>query len=316
MLPILEKKTATSNTILAVGSVAFDSIKTPAGKADRILGGSANYFSLSASFFTNLNLVGVVGNDFPKSHVAELNKRGVDTAGLEVANGETFHWVGEYGDDLNAKTLSTFLNVFEHFNPKLPEKYKDSKYIFLANIDPDLQRSVYGQIKKPTLVAADTMNFWIGGKRDSLIQTLKIVDLMTINEGEAFMLTEKKNIVDAAKEILKMGPKALIVKRGEYGALVFTQNDGIFSAPALPLSTVKDPTGAGDTFAGGMMGYIAHEDAGADIFKDDRVLRRAVIFGCVMASFTVEDFGPTRLMQITPKMIQDRYQQFLNMTMF
>lgn len=304
-------------SILAVGSLAFDSISTPSGKADRILGGSANYFSISASFFTNLNLVGIVGEDFPKEHLDVLRSRGIDLEGLEVAKGETFHWVGEYGKDLSeAITLSTCLNVFEHFNPKIPANYLDNRYLFLGNIDPDLQRSVYSQVKKPALVALDSMNFWItGSKKASLIKTLEIVDLLTINEGEAYLLSGSSNLLDAAKAIRKMGPKALVVKRGEYGALLFTDS-GIFSAPALPLASVKDPTGAGDTFAGGLMGYIAHEDAGADIFKDDTILRRAVIFGCVMASFTVEDFGFRNLLRTTPKQAEERYQQFLKMTKF
>lgn len=302
--------------ILAVGSLAFDSIRTPSGNADKILGGSANYFSISASFFTNLNLVGIVGQDFPKPHLDVLRARGVDLEGLEVAKGETFHWVGEYGKDLNeAITLSTCLNVFEHFNPKIPAEYQDCRYLFLGNIDPELQRSVYGQVKKPALVALDSMNFWITGKKDSLLKTLEIVDLLTINEGEAYLLSGQNNIIDAAKAIRKMGPKILVVKRGEYGALLFTEK-GMFSAPALPLATVKDPTGAGDTFAGGLMGYIAHEDAGDEVFKDDAVLRRAVIFGSVMASFTVEDFGFSNLLRTTPKQAEARYQEFLKMTRF
>lgn len=315
-MPNFEKKTSPRNTVLAVGSVAFDSIRTPSGKADRILGGSANYFSLSASLFTNINLVGIVGSDFPKDHFEVLRSRGIDLAGLETASGQTFHWVGEYGNDLNeAKTLSTFLNVFEHFNPKLPEGYRDSRYVFLANIDPDLQRSVHAQTRKPEFVACDTMNFWITGKRASLMKTLELVDLLTINESEAFLLSEKNNVIDAATTIRRFGPKAVVVKRGEYGALLFSDH-GIFSAPALPLATVKDPTGAGDTFAGGMIGYIAHEDAGADLFHDDQILRRAVIFGSVMASFTVEDFGLSNLLRVMPAQVQERYRQFLRMTKF
>lgn len=312
----INKSNDPNRTILAVGSLAFDSIRTPAGKADSILGGSANYFSISASSFANLRLVGIVGRDFPKSHFEVLRARGIDIDGLEVADGQTFHWVGEYGEDLNdAKTLSTCLNVFEHFNPKLPAKYQDSRYVFLANIDPDLQRSVYGQVKKPVFVAADSMNFWITGKRDSLVKTLELVDLLTINEKEAYLLAEENNILDAAKRIRRMGPKALVVKRGEYGALLFTEH-GIFSAPAMPLSTVVDPTGAGDTFAGGLIGYIAHEDAGADVFKDDMILRRAVIYGSVMASFVVEGFGFSNLLKATPKLAEGRYQEFLKMTRF
>ncbi len=316
MTPKFEKKTKNENNILAVGSLAFDSIRTPAGKVDKILGGSANYFSLSASFFTNLNLVGIVGEDFPKSHFVELEKRGIDIKGLEIAKGQTFHWVGEYGNDLNeAKTLSTFLNVFEHFNPKIPNEYKHSRYLFLANIDPDLQRSVYSQVDNPVFTAMDSMNFWITGKKDSLIKTLELVDLLTINEGEAFLLSDENNIVDAAKKIRKMGPKALVVKRGEYGALLFTDK-GVFSAPAIPMATVKDPTGAGDTFAGGMIGYIAHENIGKDIFKEEMLLRRAVIFGCVMASFTVEDFGLNNLLKINSTQIEQRYLHCLEMTKF
>jgi sugar/nucleoside kinase (ribokinase family) len=312
---ILEKKTSLDNTILAVGSLAFDSIKTPFGKVEKILGGSANYFSLSASFFTNINLVGVVGEDFPKNHITVLNQKGIDTTGLEIKSGETFHWVGEYENLNEAKTLSTFLNVFEHFNPKIPESYKNSNYLFLANIDPELQLSVYKQVKKPKLVAADSMNFWISGKKKSLLETLKIVDLLIINEGEALMLSEENNIVLSAKKIFEFGPKALIVKRGEYGSLLFTKK-GIFSAPALPLAQVKDPTGAGDTFAGGVMGYLAHESADQSIFEDDLILRRAIIFGSVMASFTVEDFGLTNLLKINPTLIESRYRQFIEMTKF
>ena len=313
---IIQKTDNPERSILAVGSVAFDTIQTPAGKADKILGGSANYFSISASFFTNLKLVGIVGDDFPKSHFSVLEKRGIDLKGLEVVKGETFHWVGEYGSDLNeAKTLSTCLNVFEHFNPTLPETYRDCQYVFLANIDPTLQQSVYRQVRKPKLIAMDSMNFWITGKKGPLLETLKLVDLLTINEGEAFLLSEKSNIIDAAEAIRKMGPRALVVKRGEFGALLFTDN-GIFSAPALPLRTVKDPTGAGDTFAGGMMGYLAHEGIDNNFSKHEDALRRAVIYGCVMASFTVEDFGFSNLLRVTKDQAESRYQQFLNMTRF
>jgi sugar/nucleoside kinase (ribokinase family) len=303
-------------SILAVGSLAFDSIRTPSGKVDRILGGSANYFSISASFFSTIKLVGIVGQDFPKAHLNALSNRGIDLDGLEIANGETFHWVGEYGADLNeATTLSTCLNVFEHFNPKLPSAYLDSRYVFLGNIDPSLQISVHAQLKRPVLVALDSMNFWITGRKEALLNALKITDLLTINEGEAYLLSEKSNILDAAQTIRKMGPRALVVKRGEYGALLFTEH-GIFSAPALPLANVKDPTGAGDTFAGGLIGYLAHEDAGEEMWRDDTILRRAVIYGSVMASFTVEDFGFTNLLKTDSRMAEARYQQFLKMTKF
>jgi sugar/nucleoside kinase (ribokinase family) len=312
----ITKKTDRANTILAVGSMAFDSIRTPAGKVDKILGGSANYFSISASFFTNVNLVGIVGADFPNEQMHVLRERGIDVTGVERATGETFHWAGEYDRNLNeAKTLSTCLNVFEHFKPVLPQAYRDTRYVFLANIDPDLQQSVHAQVTKPVLVAADSMNFWITGKKPSLLKMLETVDLLTINEGEAYLLSETRNILEASGKILKMGPKALVVKRGEYGALLFTDH-GIFSAPALPLPTIKDPTGAGDAFAGGMIGYIAHENAGTDLFKDDAILRRAVIYGCVMASFTVEDFGFRNLLRTTSKQAEGRYEQFLKMTRF
>lgn len=313
---MIRKQDDPRRKILAVGSLAFDSIRTPTGTADKILGGSANYFALSASCFTTLNLVGIVGKDFPVSHFDVLRGRGIDTDGLEIADGQTFHWIGEYGDDLNdAKTLSTCLNVFEHFNPKLPEKYRDTPYLFLANIDPDLQHSVYSQVRKPVLVAADSMNFWITGKRASLVKTLGLVDLLTINEKEAYLLSGKSNILDAARAIRKMGPRALVVKRGEYGALLFTEHS-IFSAPALPLSTVQDPTGAGDTFAGGLIGYLAHEGADESVFKDDQTLRRAVIFGSVMASFVVEGFGFTNLLKTSAKQAEERYQLFAKMTQF
>lgn len=312
----IQKSTNPERSILAVGSMAFDTLKTPSGSADKILGGSANYFSISASFFTNLKLVGIVGEDFPRSHLPVLESRGIDLQGLEIVKGKTFHWIGEYGTDLNeAKTLSTCLNVFEHFNPKLPDSYKECPYVFLANIDPDLQRSVHGQIKRPKLVAMDSMNFWITGKRDSLVQTLALVDLLTINEGEAYLLSGKSNIVEAADAIRAMGPKALVVKRGEYGALLFTSN-GIFSAPALPLKTVKDPTGAGDTFAGGLIGYLAHEGADRNLAAHEDAIRRAIIFGSVLASFTVEDFGFTNLLKTTKEQVENRYQQFMKMTRF
>lgn len=312
----IKKTTNSKCAVLAVGSLAFDSIKSPAGQVEKILGGSANYFSLAASFFTRVNVVSVVGQDFPKKHLEIFRERGIDTQGIEIARGETFHWVGEYDTNYNeAKTLSTCLNVFEHFNPQIPDAYQNSRYLFLGNTDPDIQRAVYKQIKEPTLVAADSMNFWITGKKSSLLKTLELVDLLTINEGEAYLLSEEENILTAAKKILTFGPKALVVKRGEYGALLFSKH-GIFSAPGLPLSTVKDPTGAGDSFAGGMIGYIAQEDAGKDIFDDQSILRKAVIFGSVMASFAVEDFGLSNLLKITAKQADDRYQEFLKMTKF
>ncbi len=296
--------------ILAVGSLAFDTVSTPAGKAEKVLGGSLNYFSLSASFFTELQLVGVVGEDFPKSHLEFLASRKINIEGVSMVKGKTFHWTGEYGKDLNeAITLSTQLNVFEHFNPQLPEKYKDAEYVFLGNIAPELQLSVLDQVRKPKLIAMDSMNFWISGCRDALLKVLPRIHLLTINEGEAKLLAEESNVVLAAEKILTMGPKCVVIKRGEYGSFLFLGNE-IFSAPAVPIRKVVDPTGAGDTFAGGLMGYLAAQGAGLDM----KVLRQAVLHGSVMASFTVEDFSFHRLQRLEKSEIQKRYQ-YLHDTM-
>jgi sugar/nucleoside kinase (ribokinase family) len=293
--------------ILAVGSLAFDSISTPAGKAEKVLGGSLNFFSISASFYTGLQLVGVVGEDFPKSHLNFLETRNIDIRGVQVMPGKTFHWTGEYGKDLNeAITLSTQLNVFEHFNPQLPEAYRDAEYLFLGNIAPELQMCVLEQVRKPKLIALDSMNFWITGRKAELLKVLPRIDLLTINEGEAKMLAEENNVVLAAEKILKMGPKAIVVKRGEYGAFLFIGNE-IFSAPAVPIRKVIDPTGAGDTFAGGMIGYLASKGAGLDVAE----LRKAVLTGSVMASFAVEDFSFNRLQKLERAEIDQRMNQLL-----
>lgn len=294
--------------ILAVGSLAFDTVSTPAGKADKVLGGSLNYFSISASFFTGLQLVGVVGEDFPKDHLAGLEKRGIDTKGVSIVKGDTFHWTGEYGKDLNeAVTLSTQLNVFEHFNPQLPEDYKNAEYLFLGNIAPELQLSVLDQVKKPKLIALDSMNFWITGRKDALLKVLPRINLLTINEGEAKLLAEESNVVVAAEKIMKMGPQAVVIKRGEYGAFLFLGNE-IFSAPAVPIRKVVDPTGAGDTFAGGLIGYLASKGAGLE----REHLRKAVLNGSVMASFTVEDFSFRRLQRLEKPEIEQRHQQLVD----
>lgn len=298
--------------ILAVGSLAFDSISTPAGKAEKVLGGSLNYFSISASFFNPLQLVGVVGEDFPDQHLEFLSSRGIDIGGVSKVKGKTFHWTGEYGKDLNeAITLSTQLNVFEHFNPQLPESYKNAEYVFLGNIAPELQLSVLDQVKKPKLIAMDSMNFWITGRRDSLLKVLPRIDLLTINEGEAKLLAEESNVVVAAEKILTMGPKALVVKRGEYGAFLFFGGQ-IFSAPAVPIRKVVDPTGAGDTFAGGLVGYLASKGAGLD----QSALRQGVLHGSVMASFTVEDFSFHRLQRLEKSEIEERKSYLLNTMKF
>jgi len=298
-------------SMLVVGSVAFDSVKTPFGEVEDILGGSATYFSTAASFFTKVSLVAVVGEDFPEEHVNFLKSRKIDTAGLERTAGKTFRWKGEYSNQLNeAHTLDTQLNVLQNFKPKLPENYKNSPVVFLANIDPDLQRDVLSQVKKPKLVACDTMNFWIDGKKEALLRTLKLVDMLIINDGEAKDLSGQANILKAAKTILQMGPKKLIIKRGEYGVLLFTGSD-IFAVPAYPLENVFDPTGAGDSFAGGFMGYLSKT-----MKFDTPTLRKAVIYGSVVASYNVEDFSLNRLKKLKFSDIQKRYQSFRKLTHF
>jgi len=298
-------------SLLVVGSVAFDTVKTPFGEAEDVLGGSATYFSTAASYFTDVRMVAVVGSDFPEKHINFLKSRNVDVAGLQRASGSTFRWKGEYGYDLNeAKTLETRLNVFETFKPTIPETYRTSDVVFLANIDPVLQREVLHQIERPKLVACDTMNFWIGGKKAELIKTLAETDILLINESEARELADEPNLVRAARIIQKMGPKTLIVKRGEYGALMF-HADGVFSAPAYPLESVFDPTGAGDSFAGGFVGYL-------DNVKNlnETSLRQAMIFGSVMASFNVEDFSLNRMRSLDYKEIESRYREFRRLTFF
>lgn len=298
-------------SLLVVGSVAFDSVKTPFGEAKEVLGGSATYFSTAASYFTEVKLVAVVGEDFPESHLAFLKEKGVDFEGLERRPGRTFRWRGEYGYQLNeAKTLDTQLNVFESFRPKLPSSYRDASVVFLANIDPELQLDVLKQVKKPKLVACDTMNFWIGGKRDALIKTLGEVDILIINDGEARELAGEFNLVKVAKKILSFGPKILIIKRGEYGALMFN-GQTTFAAPALPLENVFDPTGAGDSFAGGFMGYLSQNGT-----MNEAALRQAVIYGSVMASFNVEAFSLDRMRTLTREEINARYKEFQSLTFF
>lgn len=298
-------------SLLVVGSVAFDSVKTPFGEAREVLGGSATYFSVAASFFTPVSLVAVVGRDFPDKEIQFLKSRKIDTDGLEQAPGQTFRWKGEYGFQLNeAKTLDTQLNVFQSFWPKLPPSYKKAEIVFLGNIDPDLQREVLMQVEKPKLIALDTMNFWISSKSDSLIKTLKLVDIFIINDGEARQLSKEHNLVKAAKIIQAMGPKTLIIKRGEYGALLFSRKS-IFHAPAYPLEDVFDPTGAGDSFAGGFMGWLAKTKK-----FDDLNVRKAIIMGSVLASFNVEDFSLNRFKRLKNSEITARYKAFKTLTHF
>jgi sugar/nucleoside kinase (ribokinase family) len=292
--------------LLVVGSVALDNVETPFGKVESALGGSATYFSYAASFFTRARLVAIVGEDFPREHLDLLVRRGVALEGLQVTKGRTFRWAGQYGYDLNeARTLDTQLNVFAEFRPVLDPSLRRAPYLFLANIDPELQLDVLHQIaERPKLVALDTMNFWIQGKRDALLRVLKEVDVVTVNDGEARQLAGEPNLVRAARRIASMGPRIVIVKRGEYGAVMVT-NGAFFIVPAYPIESVYDPTGAGDTFAGGFMGYLAAKER-----LDDATLRRAIAHGSVMASFTVEDFSLDRLRRLSLDEIAERYTAF------
>ena len=298
-------------SILVVGSVALDSVETPFGKEDNILGGSATYFSTSASFFTDVNLVAVVGDDFPQEHVDYLRSRDIDLRGLARVSGKTFRWKGKYGYDLNdAQTLETDLNVFADFKPRIPEEYAATDYLFLANIDPELQMEVLNQVATPRIIACDTMNFWISSKPEALKKVLERVDILIINEGEARQLSGESNLVKAARKVLSFGAKTLIIKRGEYGVLM-SNGSSIFAVPAYPLEEVFDPTGAGDTFAGGFMGYLANT---GDTSEDG--IRQAIFFGSVMASFNVEDFSLNRLKRLNYKEIEERYRELKSMTHF
>jgi sugar/nucleoside kinase (ribokinase family) len=290
--------------LLVVGSVALDSLETPFGRREDVLGGSASYFSVCASFFGPTRMVAVVGEDFPPEHVDFLASRGIDLSGLARLPGRTFRWKGRYEFDLNtAHTLDTQLNVFAEFRPELPAHFRDSEYVFLGNIDPDLQRAVLDQVKKPRFVGCDTMNFWITSKRESLLKTLKRVDMLFVNDAAARQLAEEHNVVKAARRILSFGPRAVVVKRGEYGALFFSGEE-VFAASAVPLQAVFDPTGAGDSFAGGFMGYLARCQR-----EDDATMRRAIVLGSVLASFTVEQFSLDRLRTLTPEEIRSRFSE-------
>jgi sugar/nucleoside kinase (ribokinase family) len=294
-------------SLLVVGSVAYDGIETPFGKVDRILGGSATYISLTSSYFSDqINLVGVVGKDFAEEDIDLFKSKQIDLNGLQIdKSGNTFFWKGKYHYDLNNRdTLDTQLNVFEHFDPVIPENYKDAKYIALGNIEPSLQSKVLEQVTNPELVVMDTMNFWIEGAPDALKETLKHVDLLVINDSEARELADEPNLIKAANKVMEMGPESLIIKKGEHGALLFANGD-IFSAPAYPVIDIFDPTGAGDTFMGGLLGWLSYTD---DLSSEN--LRRGVIMGSVMASFCVEKFGPERLKNLTEKEIFDRYREF------
>lgn len=298
-------------SVLVVGSVALDSVETPFGRADEVLGGSATFFSASACHFTDVQVVGVVGNDYPVEKLRELEKRQVDLGGIEEMDGASFRWRGRYRHDLNsAETLETHLGVFSQFQPKIPERFASPDFLFLANIDPRLQLAVLKQVKRPRLVASDTMNFWIESRRPELLQLLGHVDLVTLNDGEARQLTEKTNLVQAAKWIMQRGPKHVIIKKGEHGAFLFRE-DHIFFAPAYPLENVFDPTGAGDSFAGGFIGYLART---GDL--SEAGMRRAMIYGSAMGSFAVEQFSIERLMSVTREEIEQRVRDFKQLVAF
>ncbi len=301
-------------SILVVGSVAFDTLTTPSGQRKKILGGAATHFSLAASFFTQVRVVGVVGNDFTAEHEAVMTRKGVDTSGIEHANGLSFHWTGSYeGTMSEAKTLGTDLNVFGSFDPKIPESYKESDYLFLANIDPVLQLRVREALPGVKMVAGDTMNYWIADHRENLLKVLREEDILIISDGEARLLTGEHNLVTAARKVMELGPKSLVIKHGEYGATAYFSERSFagsgrltpFRAPALPIETVVDPTGAGDSFAGGFYGYIASQPE-----LTPQVFRTALFYGGVMGSFAVERFGTERLQEATREEIDARFQVF------
>lgn len=291
--------------------MALDSVQTPFGKVKDALGGSATFFSASARFFSPVSVVAVVGEDFPKEYLRLIQKLGVDASGIEIQKGKTFHWKGFYDYDLNnAKTLKTELNVFQSFRPKLSKIQKQSNYVFLANIDPDLQREVLGQVQSPVLTACDTMNYWIGNKKQSLVKLLKNVDVFLCNDSEARELSGEYNLTQAAKWVLNQGPKLFVIKKGEHGVVCFSKNF-VFMAPAYLLEKVFDPTGAGDSFAGGFIGYLTRSAS-----LNESVVRKAVIYGSVLASYNVESFSLDRVAKLKRSEIESRYRQFKKMTQF
>jgi sugar/nucleoside kinase (ribokinase family) len=298
--------------VLVVGSVALDSVETPFGKADNVLGGSGNFFAASASHLAPVQLVGVIGNDYPIDKLEQaFGPRAIDLAGLERADGSSFRWRGRYRHDLNtAETLETHLGVFSNFRPKIPEQFRNAPFVFLGNIDPRLQLEVLTQVSTPKLVACDTMNFWIESRRSDVLKLLEHVDLITLNDAEARQLSDEFNLVKAARWIMAHGPRHVVIKKGEHGAFMFTE-DNIFFAPAYPLEAVFDPTGAGDSFAGGFMGYLARS---GDLSEAN--LRRAVVYGSAMGSFAVEKFSVDRLLEITPDDIRRRVSEFHRLVVF
>ena len=299
-------------SILVVGSVALDSVETPFGGVENALGGSATYFAVSASFFAPVNLVAVVGDDFPEEYTSVFKKHGIDIKGLEIAKGKTFKWKGKYGYDLNnPETIYTHLNVFNRFSPKMPIEYKRSDVVFLANIDPELQIYVMKQVERPALTVCDTMDYWIKNKRKELLRLLKKVGMFLLNEAEARELSGESNLLKAGKAILGLGPKKAIIKKGEHGVLLFSHNS-VFSAPAYLLETINDPTGAGDTFAGGLIGYLRKSGH----FSSDSEIRKGIIYGTILASFAVEDFSIRRLSSLNYSDIQKRYHDYRRLTRY
>jgi sugar/nucleoside kinase (ribokinase family) len=298
------------NPILVIGTVAFDSVKTPFGEAPEVLGGSATFFAMAAGLFTRVKLVAIVGKDFPPKYLKVLEDRGVDLEGLVRSQGKTFRWSGEYEENMNVRrTLDTQLNVLEEFKAELPASYRKIPYVFLANINPDLQLTVLEQLENPALICCDTMNLWIMNQRKDLEKVLKRIDLFIISEEEVQMLTQEHNIVKGAREILSMGNFSLIIKRGGYGAILFTNREEIFAIPAFPLENVVDPTGAGDSFAGGFMGYLASQDS-----INLETVQKAMVYGNIMASFAVEGFSVDKLTTLTLDTVQDRLREFIRMT--
>lgn len=305
----MEQQNATHQPVLIVGSIGLDTIETPFGAVQEVLGGAASYSSTAASFFADVRMIGVIGEDFPDAHLDFLRGRGVDLAGIQRVAGQTFRWNGYYQFDMNqAHTLATHLNVFEHFRPEIPADYAATPYVFLANIDPELQLSVLEQVQSPKFVLADTMNFWIDGKRDKVLEVISRVDAVTLNDAEARQLCETTSLVQAGRKLLEMGPTVVVIKKGEHGALLFTPED-YFAAPSFPLEEVRDPTGAGDTFAGGLIGYLAFTDR-----IDTETIRKAVVYGTVMASYTVEDFSLNRLTRLEPGEVMVRFAEMRRIT--
>jgi ribokinase len=298
--------------VFILGSIALDSLETPFGKRKDVLGGSVSYASVASSLFSKTNIVGVVGEDFPQQHIELLESKGINTDGLEKTAGKTFRWDGFYEYDMNqAHTLDTQLNVFADFCPKIPESYKDSKFIFLANIHPSLQLNVLEQFDNPEFVMLDTMNLWINTTKEDLQKVISKVDLMLLNDAEARQLCDTPNLVEAANKVLEMGPSYVIIKKGEHGALLFTKSGEVFAAPAYPLEAIKDPTGAGDTFAGGFIGYLA--SCGEINFKQ---MKKAIIVGSALASYTAEDFSLDKLKTVDYDDLCQRYSEFENLTEF